>query len=202
MKKETNALIGLDSRFQRLVDEFGYPNYQKEKDYFEALVRNIVYQQLSGKAASTIFSRFLNLFDSNQFPQPADIISVNKDTLRSVGLSNQKVSYILDLCEKCINNDLDFTSIDKLDDQEVSQKLVQVKGIGQWTADMFLMFTLNRLDVFPLGDLGVKKGVQIFEKLQDLPREKEMATVSLQWQPYRTLAAWYMWKLVDGPFEW
>ncbi len=202
MKKETHELIKLDSRFQCLVDEFGYPNYQKEKDYFESLVRNIVYQQLSGKAASTIFSRFLHLFDSKQFPHPTDIIAVDKETLRSVGLSNQKVTYILDLCEKCLHGDLDFTSIDQLENDEVSQKLIQVKGIGQWTADMFLMFTLNRLDVFPLGDLGVKKGVQIFESLKELPSEKEMASVALQWQPYRTIAAWYMWKLVDGPFEW
>ena len=92
--------------------------------------------------------------------------------------------------------------LDVLSDWEVSEQLIQVKGIGQWTADMFLMFTLRRLDIFPLGDLGIKKGVCILEKLEDLPSEHQMLEVSEKWRPYRTIAAWYLWKLVDGPFEW
>jgi len=202
MKVETKALIKIDPRFERLADEFGFPNYEEEKDYFESLVRNIVYQQLSGKAASTIFSRFIKLFESKSFPLPKDILKMKRETLRGVGLSNQKVTYITDLCQKCESGELDFSLINTLDDMEVSTQLIQVKGIGQWTADMFLMFTLNRKDVFPLGDLGVKKGVQILESLKDLPTEKDMAKISEKWKPYRTIAAWYMWKLVDGPFEW
>ena len=110
--------------------------------------------------------------------------------------------YLLDLSKKYTEGTLHLDEVDEMSNKEVSAQLIQVKGIGQWTADMFLMFTLNREDVFPLGDLGVKKGVALFEKLSELPTEKEMDKISEKWKPYRTIAAWYMWKLVDGPFEW
>lgn len=200
MKDETNQLIRLDSRFKSLVQEFGYPTYQKETEYFKSLIRSIVYQQLSGKAASKIHSRFLKIYDSNGHPSAYDIKSTDRDTLKSVGLSKQKINYILNLCDYSINNNIE--NIDQLSNQEISDQLTQIKGIGQWTVDMFLMFTLNRLDVFPLGDLGVKKGLMKFDKLKKLPNEKEMDKLSVKWKPYRTIAAWYMWIIIEGPFEW
>ncbi len=202
MKKSANKLAEIDSRFSRLISEFGYPTFKEENNYFEALLKNIIYQQLSGKAAKTIYSRFLKLFETTQYPSPDKILNTPVEHLRGAGLSNQKVTYILDLSKKYVEGTLQLDELDEKSDKEISAQLIQVKGIGQWTADMFLMFTLNRIDVFPLGDLGVKKGVAIIENLPELPTEKHMAEISEKWQPYRTIAAWYMWKLVDGPFEW
>ena len=202
MNESANKLAEIDSRFTRLISEFGYPTFKRENNYFEALIRNIIYQQLSGKAAKTIYNRFLKLFETTEYPSPDKIINTPVEDLRGAGLSNQKVTYILDLSKKYVDGTLQLDQLDEKSDKEISAQLIQVKGIGQWTADMFLMFTLNREDVFPLGDLGVKKGVVIIENLNKLPTEKNMAEISEKWQPYRTIAAWYMWKLVDGPFEW
>ena len=191
MIDETNKLIKLDARFSSLLEEFGYPTYQKENQYFKSLLRSIVYQQLSGKAASKIHNRFLAIYDSDSHPTPDEVKLTSSDVLRSVGLSRQKISYIKILCDYSLSNNIE--NIDQLSDDEISKQLTQIKGIGQWTVDMFLMFTLNRLDVFPLGDLGVKKGLKRFENLKELPSEKEMDSLSKKWSPYRSLAAWYMW---------
>jgi len=202
MNESANKLAEIDSRFTRLISEFGYPTFKRKNNYFEALIRNIIYQQLSGKAAQTIYSRFLKLFETAKYPSPDKILNTPVENLRGAGLSNQKVTYILDLSKKYVDGALQLDELDEKSNKEVSAQLIQVKGIGQWTADIFLMFTLNREDVFPLGDLGVKKGMAIIENLPELPTEKHMAAISEKWQPYRTIAAWYMWKLVDGPFEW
>jgi DNA-3-methyladenine glycosylase II len=202
MKKSANKLAEIDSRFSRLISQFGYPAFKGENNYFEALLKNIIYQQLSGKAAKTIYNRFLKLFETTQYPSPDKILNTPVEHLRGAGLSNQKVTYILDLSKKYVEGTLQLDELNQKSDKEISAQLIQVKGIGQWTADMFLMFTLNREDVFPLGDLGVKKGVVIIENLNKLPTEKNMAEISEKWKPYRTIGAWYMWKLVDGPFEW
>ena len=200
MKKETNELVKIDARFQPLIDEFGYPTFKKEKDYFKALVRSIVYQQLSGKAASKIHSRFLAIYNEKIHPLPSQIKSTDYELLKHTGLSKQKIDYIFNLCDYCINNKIE--KIDQLNNEKISSELTKVKGIGQWTVDMFLMFTLNRVDVFPLGDLGIKKGLMKFEKLNELPTEKEMIKFSSKWSPYKSIAAWYMWIIIEGPFEW
>ena len=202
MKESANKLAEIDSRFSRLISEFGYPTFKKEKSYFEALLKNIIYQQLSGKAAKTIYNRFLKLFETTEYPSPDEILNTPVEHLKGAGLSNQKVTYIRDLSKKYVEGTLQLDELNQKSDKEISAQLIQVKGIGQWTADMFLIFTLGRENIFPLGDLGVKKGVAIIENLNKLPTEKHMAEISEKWQPYRTIAAWYMWKLVDGPFEW
>ena len=200
MKTCADKLAKIDSRFTNLIDKFGYPTYKKETQYFKSLVRSIIYQQLSGKAASKIHSRFLNIYSTNNHPTPSQIKSTNMDILRCAGLSKQKINYIYNLCEYSLKNNIE--NIDQLSNNEISKELTQIKGIGQWTVDMFLMFTLNRKDVFPLGDLGVKKGLMKFEKLTELPSEKEMGVLSQKWKPYRSIAAWYMWIIIEGPFEW
>tara|TARA_B110000467_G_scaffold44859_1_gene41110 strand:- start:795 stop:1400 length:606 start_codon:yes stop_codon:yes gene_type:complete len=201
MKSSANKLAEIDSRFKRLISEFGYPVFNQDSSYFEALLKNIIYQQLSGKAAKTIYNRFLKLFQSATYLSPNEVLNTPIEHIRAAGLSNQKVTYILDLSKKYSEGSLQLDVLNEKTNKEISDQLIEVKGIGQWTADMFLMFTLNREDVFPLGDLGVKKGVAIIENLPELPTEKDMAKISEKWQPYRTIAAWYMWKLVDGPFE-
>ena len=200
MKKSANKLAEIDSRFIKLISKFGYPTYKKESQYFKSLVRSIIFQQLSGKAASKIHSRFLNIYNTNGHPSPNQIKSTNIDILKGAGLSKQKINYIYNLCEYSLENNIE--NIDQLSNDEISKELTQIKGIGQWTVDMFLMFTLNREDIFPLGDLGVKKGLMRFEKLTELPSEKEMETLSKKWKPYRSIAAWYMWIIIEGPFEW
>ena len=191
-----------DKRIEKLIDKFGPPNFNLMNNYYESLIRSIVYQQLSGKAASIIYERFLDLFVFDIYPEPKDILAVSIETLRSSGLSYQKVNYIRDLSEKWQDGTMNLTEIDSMTDEEISSELIKVKGIGQWTADMFLMFTLGRPDVFPFGDLGIQKGVMILTNMNRLPTQKEMERKTKKWQPYRTVAAWYLWKLVDGPFKW
>ena len=191
-----------DKRIEKLIDKFGPPNFNLMNNYYESLIRSIVYQQLSGKAASIIYERFLDLFVFDIYPEPKDILSVSIETLRSSGLSYQKVNYIRDLSEKWQDGTMNLTDIDSMTDEEISSELIKVKGIGQWTADMFLMFTLGRPDVFPFGDLGIQKGVMNLTNMNRLPTQKEMERKTKKWQPYRTVAAWYLWKLVDGPFKW
>ncbi|MEE8335856.1 MAG: DNA-3-methyladenine glycosylase [Candidatus Neomarinimicrobiota bacterium] len=202
IKKALKYLENADPRITRLRAEFGDPDFKPNKNYFEALVRAIIFQQLSGKAANTIYLRFKALFKGEQFPLPEAILNIPFETLRAVGLSNQKTNYVRDLSEKIKNGTLKFTEFEGMTDEEVSEALIQVKGIGQWTADMFLMFTLNRPDVFPLGDLGVQKGFMHFCKLKEMPNALKMEQEAEKWRPYRTLVAWYMWKIVDGPFAW
>ena len=201
-KKSTHDLIAQDPRFRCLVEEFGYPDYTSNDNYFEALVKNIIYQQLSGKAARTIYFRFMGLFPDGEFPTASTIAGILPKTLTGVGLSKQKAAYVLDLSQKVNDGILNLDTIGALSDDGVCRELIQVKGIGQWTANMFLMFSLNRENVFPVGDLGVKKGVAVFEGLTALPSEKELLTLSKKWHPYGSIAAWYMWKIVDGPCEW
>ena len=191
-----------DKRMEKLIDKFGPPNFNLMNNYYESLIRSIVYQQLSGKAASIIYERFLDLFVFDIYPEPKDILAVSIETLRSSGLSYQKVNYIRDLSEKWQDGTMNLTDIDSMTDEEISSELIKVKGIGQWTADMFLMFTLGRPDVFPFGDLGIQKGVMNITNMNRLPTQKEMDRKTKKWQPYRTVAAWYLWKLVDGPFKW
>jgi len=191
-----------DKRMEKLIDKFGPPNFNLMNNYYESLIRSIVYQQLSGKAASIIYERFLDLFVFDIYPEPKDILAVSIETLRSSGLSYQKVNYIRDLSEKWQDGTMNLTDIDSMTDEEISSELIKVKGIGQWTADMFLMFTLGRPDVFPFGDLGIQKGVMNLTNMNRLPTQKEMERKTKKWQPYRTVAAWYLWKLVDGPFKW
>ncbi len=200
-----SALIHLsrvDPKLGKLIGRFGPPVFKPETNYYEALVRAIIYQQLSGKAANTIYRRFLNLFEGCRFPLPGEVLSFPHESLRNVGLSKQKATYIKDLSDKLDKGEIYLGDVEKMSDEEVCAELMKVKGIGQWTADMFLMFTLNRLDVFPLGDLGIQKGYQRILQMKKLPTTEELKSGSDIWKPYRTIAAWYLWRVVDGPFEW
>ena len=202
LKKALSELRKTDCRMGRLIDEFGEAEFNTISNYYESLVRSIVYQQLSGKAAATIYGRFKGMFSLDAFPQPKDVLEIPHESLRSVGLSNQKANYIRDLSEKWDGGEIDLSNVESMSDEEISTELIKVKGIGQWTADMFLMFTLVRPDVFPFGDLGIQKGFMILNKMDRLPKPNEMEKEAEQWRPYRTVAAWYLWKIVDGPFEW
>lgn len=162
--------------------------------YFEDLVDAITGQQLSGKAATTIFNRVKSLCGDRINPEK--LVKLKTEELRSCGLSYAKCSYVQDLADRVLNKDLKVNILEKLTDEEIIKELVAVKGIGPWTAEMFLMFTLGRPDIFPTLDLGIKNGVKKLTG-KDL-KPKELAEFGKQFAPYRTVASWYIWKNLDN----
>lgn len=165
-------------------------------DPFYSLCESIVYQQLSGKAAGTIFGRFLMLFRNNH-PTPGALLRLNDEHIRTTGISSQKLSYLRDLAEKFESGYINETLLHTGSDGAIREHLVAVKGIGTWTADMFLMFYLKRPDVLPTGDLGIQKGFKKLFSLRSLPSAKKMLTLAKPWEPYRTLACRYLWLIQD-----
>jgi DNA-3-methyladenine glycosylase II len=158
---------------------------------FRALVRAIISQQLSAKAASTIAGRFTAIFDGNL--TPANVAAAPDAELRAAGLSAQKIRYIRDLCARIQDGTLPLDRIESLSDEEVIEALTQVKGVGRWTAEMFLMFRLHRPDVLPVGDLGIVKAVQRAYGLRKAPDPKRLTRIGEPWRPYRSIACWYLW---------
>lgn len=176
-------------------------------NHFKALVVAIINQQLSGKAADTIQKRFEALFAAQasggrkgsrkKFPTPEDVLKMPTAKLRKVGLSGMKVSFLKDLSKKILDGTVDFKAMKKWSDEEVIEHLVQVKGIGRWTAEMFLMFSLGREDVFSYGDLGLRNAMQKLYKLRAHPTPAQAEKISAKWKPYRTLASKYLWKSLE-----
>ncbi len=163
---------------------------------FEALLRSIVFQQLSGKAASTIFGRFKDCCGVRTL-NPAAVVAVSEQQMRSAGLSGQKARYIRDLAEKTASGEVRFGRHKKMTDEEIIAELTQVKGIGVWTVQMFLMFALQRPDVFPVLDLGVRNGMQKLYQLDSKTKYADYETIAGNWRPYRSLASWYMWRSLE-----
>jgi DNA-3-methyladenine glycosylase II len=164
----------------------------QHEDAFTALTHAIISQQLSTKAAATIARRFDALFDGR--PTPSALASIGDDQLRTVGFSSQKVRYIRDLSAKVADGSLPLTQVNDLPDEDVIQSLTQVKGIGRWTAEMFLMFRLHRPDVLPVDDLGIVKAVQRAYGLRKMPKPERLTKIGEPWRPYRSVACWYLWK--------
>ena len=167
---------------------------RQRKDHLTALVGAIVSQQLSTRAAATIFGRFVALFPDQIITGPDAIAAIDDATLRRVGLSGQKVSYLRDLCARLADGRLVLEELDTLDDEEVIARLVAVKGFGRWTAEMFLMFRLHRPDVLPVGDLGIVNAVQRLYRLRKRPDAKRLMKLGEPWRPYRSVACWYLWQ--------
>ena len=165
-------------------------------DPFRALVRAIISQQLSTQAAATIARRFEALFDGA--PTPARVNAAPDDQLRGVGLSGQKLRYIRDLCARIEGGLLPLAALGGMDDEEVIRVLTEVKGIGRWTAEMFLMFRLHRPDVLPVDDLGIVKAVQRAYRMRTLPTPKRLIRLGEEWRPYRSVACWYLWRSLEN----
>lgn len=165
---------------------------------FEALVEAIVSQQLSIKAADTIFNRFAALTPGKKFPTPREIIKMPAVKMRTCGLSKMKVSFIKDLAKKTLDGSLNFKTIGRLTDEEVVEHLTSVKGIGQWTAEMFLIFSLRRDDVFSYGDLGLRKAMQRIYKMKKPPTPRQAEKITSKWKPYRSLGSRYLWASIDN----
>ncbi|MEC7745459.1 MAG: DNA-3-methyladenine glycosylase [Candidatus Neomarinimicrobiota bacterium] len=202
IKKAVKYLRKSDPELIPLLDAFKIQDLQPETDYFKSLTRSIVYQQLSGKVAKTILDRFILLYKDKSYPTPVDVINIDHEKLRSVGLSNSKAQYIKNIAHAFLDNPATYDSLEKMDDQDIIDTLITIKGVGPWTAQMFLMFTLNRPDVFPVTDLGVQKGFKHYYKLSEMPTPGQMLKKSEQWAPYRTVVSLYFWRLLEGPFEW
>ena len=197
MKLPVNNLIELDPRFKEIIKKFGVIELEKKTDPYKSLVKTIIYQQLSGKAASTIYNRFLNLYPLKH-PTESQLISTEFHVLRSVGLSNRKSEYIKAIAEFFNENKISIKDFENMSDEEIRDQLITIRGIGHWTIDMFLMFTLNRLDVFPVLDLGIKKGFAKFFGLKNMPSEHLMRKKANKWKPYRSIAAHYFWSISDN----
>ncbi|MDC0881358.1 DNA-3-methyladenine glycosylase [Candidatus Marinimicrobia bacterium] len=191
-----------DIRLKTFLQKFRVPVLPIEKNYFWSLCRSVIYQQISGKAAKKISDRYLSLFDQDVKMTPADVLEIDIEKIYKVGISRQKSSYIKNIADAFSNNIINEKKISELDDQEIIKQLTNIKGVGRWTAEMFLIFTLRRTDVFPVTDLGVQKGFQIFYSLDKLPTIEMMNQKSESWRPYRTIMSLYLWYAVEGPFEW
>lgn len=175
------------------------PTFSPHKNYYHSLISSIIGQQLSVKAASTIEARFRSLFN-DRLPSPEKILEKDIDTLRSVGLSRQKAGYIQDLARRILDGSVDFTNIDQLSNEEIIKELTQVKGIGVWTVHMFLIFCMGRLNVLPVGDLGIRTGIQKLYGLDHLPVAAEIEEIAQKnnWHPYESVASWYVWSALDN----
>jgi DNA-3-methyladenine glycosylase II len=165
-------------------------------DAYGSLVRTIVGQQLSMKAARTIYARLIALFGDN-LPTPAELIAAEEAALRAAGLSRQKIGYLRDLAARVQNGELELDALHELPDEEVSARITAVKGLGQWSADMFLMFHLRRPDVLPVGDLGIRRAVEKVYRLPGLPDQDALRILAEPWRPWRTLACLYLWETLE-----
>ena len=190
-----------DPAFGRLISKVGpYELPGRNPDgHLAALLRAIVYQQLSGKAAATIFGRLRALFSSSEFPTAAQLNGKTDQELRACGLSTQKLSYVRDLAARAGDGRLSFVDLEELADEAVIARLVSVRGIGRWSAEIFLMFHLGRLDVWPADDLGIRKAVGMLHALPELPSARELPALGERYRPYRSVASYYLWRLLDLP---
>ena len=182
-----------DRRLSKVINNIGMYEIKITRNKYESLVEAIITQQLSGSAAKSISTRFRALYIT-RFPKPIDVIKTSNSKLRNTGLSKMKVEYIKNISEKIDSKELQLQKLPKLSDGKVVEELTKIRGVGRWTAEMFLIFTLGRMDVLPIGDLGLKKGIQKLHSLEELPSDEKMIKIAEKWRPYRTIATWYLWK--------
>lgn len=201
-KKAVAHLRAADPVMAAVIDRVGPCRASVANDgtHFGAVLSSIVYQQLSGSAAATIYGRVLNIFGGRE-PKPSALLATPDAVLRAAGLSGAKTRYVKDLAAHASDNRFPIEQLHELDDAAIIDTLTQVKGVGRWTAQMFLMFRLGRPDVLPELDLGIQKGIQKAYALRKLPTPKQVARRGAKWAPYRTIASWYLWRFVDLPGE-
>ncbi len=187
-------LMALDADMARLIKSNGTLSHPARDDYFASLASSIIGQQISVKAAAKILERFTATTDMN----PEAAASLTEEESKAIGLSGQKYNYIRDLAEHFVQDSMVFNHLDTLSDDEVISELTRIKGIGTWTAQMFLMFTLVRMDVFAPDDRGLQLAVQKLYDLQEVPPRSELVTIATKWSPYRTVASWHLWQSLEN----
>jgi DNA-3-methyladenine glycosylase II len=195
MRKAVDHLKKSDPVLRVIIERVGPCRMEFSVPEFASVAEAIVYQQLNGKAAVTIFNRFAALAGDPLTPE--GILKLSDAQLRAVGLSKQKSSYLQDLAKKTSDGLLNFARLPEMTDDEVIEHLTQVKGIGEWTAHMFLIFSLRRQNVLPTGDYGVQVAIKKHYKKRKLPKPKDMEKIARAWEPYRSVACWYMWRSLD-----
>ncbi|MCU0542039.1 MAG: DNA-3-methyladenine glycosylase [Oscillatoriaceae cyanobacterium Prado104] len=198
------ALKQADSVLVAVIDRVGDCSLIQEQqtgDVLSSLCQSIIYQQISGKAATSIYRRFLELYPNRSFPTAPDILNTEDDVLRSAGLSRSKAIYLKDLALKVLEGLPTLEELEDMDDETAIRHLTQVKGIGRWTAQMLLIFRLHRWDVLPADDLGIRAAFRKAYGLAELPDKKTVEQMGQKWKPYRTIAAWYLWRSLDLPPE-
>jgi len=194
LAEATAEIARRDTVMAGLIERLGPPKLRsrQQPDAFAALVRAIVYQQLAGAAASAIHRRFVAMFDGNLTPEA--VLAVPESRIRQAGMSGAKAASIRDLAGKVVDGTVPLDRLRRLSDDDIITRLSQVRGIGRWTAEMFLIFQLGRLDVWPVDDLGVRKGYAIAYRLAELPSPKKLSALGERFRPYRTIPAWYCWR--------
>jgi DNA-3-methyladenine glycosylase II len=186
-----------DPVLAQIIKTVGPYNLVVRQPTIETLARSIVYQQISGKAAASVFTK-LKAAVGPRFTAAA-LLRLSTDELRACGLSAQKISYLRDLAEKVASRQISFRKLHTLPDENVIEHLTQVKGIGVWTVQMFLMFALQRPNIFPAADLGVRNAIRRAYNLPDVPTAADLMQISARWHPYCSVATWYLWRSLDGP---
>lgn len=200
-RKAARYLSERDPVLRRIIEQVGPCQLRRSTNFFLTLLESIVWQQLSWKAALTIHERLLRTIGTPR-PKPADVLRTPVDDMRAAGLSRAKSDYLHDLSARFEDGRFPRRRIRLLSDEEVVAQLCEIKGIGLWTAEMFLMFGLNRLDVFPAGDVGLRNALAKRYRLRNASNMKRLEAISRRWRPYRTIASWYVWASSDGmPFE-
>jgi DNA-3-methyladenine glycosylase II len=197
-----NHLSKVDKKLGRLIRKIGPYTLRPKNGQspHESLVETVVHQQLSGKAASAILGRFKELYPEKRFPTPSNVLDTRPEILRSVGLSRAKVEAIKDIAAKTIEGMVPSSRvIRKMDDAEIMERLTAIHGVGRWTVEMLLIFKLGRADVLPATDFGIRKAFALTFDRKDLPTPKELAIYGEKWKPFRTTAAWYLWRSLGGP---
>jgi len=195
MRKAINHLKKSDPVLRAIIEGVGPCRMEYGEPTFHSLAEAIVYQQLNGKAAVTIFRRFAAL--AGEPLTPEGILKLTNEQMRAVGLSKQKSSYLRDLADRTHRGELDFPRLPEQTDEEVIEHLTRVKGIGVWTAHMFLMFALRRPNVLPTGDFGVRMAIKKHYRRRKLPKPAQMEKIAKCWEPYRSVACWYLWQSLD-----
>jgi DNA-3-methyladenine glycosylase II len=187
-----------DPKLRVLIEKFGDCTLMPHTDYYRQLVRAIIGQQLSVKAAESIYKKFLELFDGIM-PTPEQILEMDDEKIRGVGFSYSKIKYVKDLAAHIVDGRLDLGHIATLPNETIIEQLVAVKGIGEWSAHMFMIFSLGRTNILPSTDLGIRKGFMRIYRLKKLPGTPEMLKISLQnhWNPYQSVASYYLWKSLE-----
>jgi len=191
-----------DKTLARLITKVGPCTLKphSRRTPFVALVTAVTHQQLNGTAAKTILKRFLALYPGKRFPTPEDVLATPEDLMRGAGLSRAKIAAIKDLAAKTVAGVVPGSrAIAKLSNEEIIERLVSVRGVGPWTVEMLLIFTLGRLDVLPVTDYGVRKGFALTFGWKDLPTPKELLEYGERWRPHRSTAAWYLWRALELP---
>ncbi len=195
-QKLYNRFMFKDPILLKLFKTHGPHKFEDRSErLIEELIESIISQQLSVKAADTIYSRFLKLFKNSQFPTSEQILKIDVEKLRGAGMSYSKANYIKNIAQAFKNKDLDIKILRKMSDEEAIQTLTKIKGVGKWTAEMILIFTLNREDVFSLGDAGLKRAIKNLYTVTD---EKEILKLSETWKPKRSFACWYLWRSLNN----